>query len=146
MLYRALFPSDIFSEMERLHREVEQILEAGPSIRGTVRSGFSALNVGSTPHSVELYAFLPGIDPNKIEVTLEQGVLTISGERQDDLLTSQEKATIHIHERFSGHFRRVINLPDDVDPDSVDAKYADGVLHISLKREETAQPRRISIH
>jgi len=144
-MYRTLFPRDIFSELSRLQREMQQGFEAGPSIRGTGSSGFPALNVGRTPQAVELYAFAPGLDPEKIEVNLERGVLTISGERADNLPKREEEAAVHINERFAGSFRRVVSLPDDVDPDSVSAAYSDGVLRINLKRQESVLPRRIAI-
>ena len=55
------------------------------------------------------------------------------------------KVALHINERFTGRFRRVVSLPDDIDPNSVTATCRDGVLHISIKRRESAQPRRITI-
>ena len=80
-MYSSQFPRDLFAEMERLQREMQQAFDTvSPSIRGFAR-GYPALNVGSTPTSVEVYAFAPGIDPAKIEVNLERGVLTIEGER-----------------------------------------------------------------
>lgn len=146
MMFRSVFPRDVFAEMDRLQRELQQAFEIEPNIRGIGRGGFPAINVGSTAQSVELYAFVPGLDPEKIEVNLERGVLTISGERADDLQSQQEKANVHIHERFNGRFRRVVSLPDDVDPDGVSAQYRDGVLHISVRRREEVQPRRIAVH
>ncbi|HYD79014.1 MAG TPA: Hsp20/alpha crystallin family protein [Paucimonas sp.] len=145
-MYRSMFPRDIFEELDNLHRQFQRAFEIEPSIRGIARGGFPALNVGGTPQSVELYAFAPGLDPNTIEVHLERGVLTIAGERADDLSSREQEATVHINERFAGRFRRVVSLPDDVDPNGVSAQYRDGVLHISVKRREEAQPRRISIH
>ena len=56
-----------------------------------------------------------------------------------------DKAAVHINERFSGRFRRVVTLADDVDPNSVSADYHDGLLHIHVKRHESAQPRRITV-
>jgi len=141
MYFRTLFPRDIFAELERLQRDLQQSYD--PSIRGTARGGFPALNVGSTPKSVEIYAFAPGIDPAGLDVQIEKGVLTLAGERSPDSLP--EKATLHIEERFAGRFRRVVSLPEDIDPDSASAQYRDGVLHISIARKETAVPRRITI-
>ena len=146
MMYRSMFPRDIFAEMDRLQREMQQAFDIEPNIRGIGRGGFPAMNVGTTPQSIELYAFAPGMDPASIEVNLERGVLTITGERKDDLSSQQEKATVHINERFAGRFRKVISLSEDVDPDGVSAQYRDGVLHVSVKRREAIQPRRISIH
>ena len=145
-LYRSLFPRDVFAELDLLQREMQQALDVSPNIRGLGRGGFPALNVGGTAQSVEIYAFTPGLDPKTLEVNLDRGVLTIAGERNGQLPADDKKAAVHIHERFAGRFRRVVSLPDDVDPNGVSAEYRDGVLHVSVKRREEAQPRRISIH
>ncbi len=117
-----------------------------PSIRGFGRGGFPALNLGGTPQSVEIYAFAPGLDPAKLDVNLDRGVLTIAGERPAELPADDENAaTLHLNERFAGRFRRVVSLADDLDPKGVTADYRDGVLHISVKRRESAQPHRITV-
>lgn len=145
-MYRSLLNRDVFAELNRLQREVQQAFEYSPSIRGIGRGGFPAMNVGGTPQSVEIYSFAPGLDPSAVEIHLERGVLSITGERQSALPAPDEKkAAVHINERFAGRFRRVVSLPDDIDPNAVTANYRDGVLHISVKRRESALPRRISI-
>ena len=145
-MYRSLFARDVFSELDRLQREVQEAFDLSPSIRGIGRGGFPALNVGGTPQSVEIYAFAPGLDPATMEVNLDRGVLTIAGERPTNLPSgNDDKSAVHINERFSGRFRRVVSLSDDVDPNSVSADYHDGVLHIHVKRHESAQPRRINV-
>lgn len=143
MMYRSLFPRDVFAELDRLQREIQQAVDFSPSIRGAGRGGFPAMNVGGTAKSIEIYAFAPGVDPAGLEVQIEKGVLTISGERKRDV--APEKASVHIDERFAGRFRRVVTLPDDVDAAGVQAKYRDGVLHVSIPRKEAAQPRRIAV-
>lgn len=81
-----------------------------------------------------------------MEVSLDRGLLTIAGERPTTLPSGDDdKAAVHINERFGGRFRRVVSLSDDVDPNSVSADYHDGVLHIHVKRHESAQPRRITV-
>ena len=145
-MYQSMFPKDIFAEFDRLQRELQQTFGSESSIRGAGMSGFPALNVGGTPQTVELYAFAPGLDPASIEVTLERGVLTIAGERASDLPAQDEKTSLHINERFTGRFRRVVSLPeDDVNPGGVSAQYRDGVLHVSVKRRQAPQPRRITV-
>lgn len=145
MMYRTPFSRDLFAELDRLQREMRQAFDLSPSIRGATRGGFPAMNVGGTPASVEIYAFAPGVDPAAIEVQIEKGVLTIAGERKVELPPQDAKAAVHIDERFAGRFRRVVTLPDDIDANAVEAKYRDGVLHISIRRREAARPRRISI-
>lgn len=144
-MYRSLFRRDLFAELDRLQREMQQAFDISPSIRGFGRGGFPALNVGGTPQSVEIYAFAPGLEPASLNVNLDRGVLTISGERKASLPAADEKAAVHINERFAGRFSRVVSLSDDVDPNAVSADYTDGVLHVSAKRRESAQPRRITI-
>jgi HSP20 family protein len=144
-MFRSTFPRDIFAEFDRLQRELQQAFDSEPSIRGIRRGSYPALNVGGTPQSMELYAFAPGLEPSSIEVNLERGVLTISGERRPEI-PADEKSTLHINERFTGRFRRVISLPeDDINPSGVNAEYRDGVLHVSIKRREAAKPRRITV-
>jgi HSP20 family protein len=144
-MFQSSFSSDIFSELENLHQQVQRAFSAGTGIRGNTMGAYPMLNVGRTPQSIELYAFAPGLDPASIEVNLERGVLTIAAERNRDLPAKHEQSTIHINERFAGRFRRVLSLPEDVDPGNVSAQYRDGVLHIQLKRRESAQPRRITV-
>lgn len=145
MLYRTLFPRDLFAELDRMQRELQQSYDLSPSIRGFARGGFPAMNVGHTAQSVEIYAFAPGLDPASIDVQIEKGVLTVAGERKVALPSKDSKATVHIDERFAGRFRRVVTLPDDADANAVEANYRDGVLHISIQRHAAAQPRRIAI-
>ncbi|MDM0022427.1 Hsp20/alpha crystallin family protein [Variovorax saccharolyticus] len=148
-MYRSLFPRDMFAEMDRLQREMQQALDLSPTIRGFGRGGFPALNIGGTPQTVEVYAFAPGLAPDAIDITLDRGVLTIAGTRPSSLPERSDtasQAAVHISERFAGGFRRVISLPDDADPENVEARYRDGVLQITIQRRASAQPRRIDIH
>lgn len=142
MMAFSRFPRDILAELDRLQREVRQTSEMSPNIRGFSR-GYPAMNVGSTPHSVEVFAFVPGVNPNSLDIQIEKGVLTVAGERMAEAIP--DKATVHIDECFDGRFRRVVTLPGDVDPNAVQAKCSNGVLHISIARKESANPRQIAI-
>ena len=142
MYYRSLFPRDLFEEFDRLHRGSQSSFTPNPSIRGLAR-GFPALNIGATAKAVDIYAFAPGLDPATLDVQLIKGTLTIAGERKLDPLP--EKAALHIDERFAVGFRRVVSLPDDVDPNAIEANYRDGVLHVRIRRKEEARPRRITV-
>lgn len=144
-MYRSLFPRDMFAEMDRLQREMQQAFDLSPTIRGFARNGFPALNVGGTPRTIEIYAFAPGVDPATLEVQLERGLLSVAGERKRSLPAPDAKAAVHINERFEGRFRRVITLPEDADPEQVEAKLRDGILRITVQRRASAQPRRIAI-
>jgi HSP20 family protein len=145
-MYRSLFPRDVFAELDRLQRDLSGALDFSPSIRGLGRGGYPAINVGSTPGAVQVVVFAPGLDPASIDVQLDRGVLTLAGERRPALpAANDEKATLHVNERFAGRFRRVVSLPDDIDPAAVSARYTDGLLHVTVQRRESAQPRRIEV-
>ena len=124
------YPNSLFGQFERMRRDLDEIFGA-PALASSIRSvspgTLPAINVGHTPSSVEVYAFAPGLDPAKTEITLDRGVLRITGERG------------------TGAFTRAVALSDDVDPDRVKATYRDGVLQVSIARRESAQPTRISV-
>ena len=149
-MYESLlnFPGSLFGDFERLRRELDDVFESGgvpASIRSVAPGAFPAVNVGSTPQSLEVYAFAPGIDAAKVDVTVDRGVLTIAGERPSTLPGGDTKVSVFSRERSSGAFRRAISLPEDADPTQVNATYRDGVLHISVARRQAAQPQRIAI-
>ena len=145
-MYRGLLSRDLFAELDRLHRFANQTFDISPSIRGLLNQRYPAINVGTSPQAVDVYCFAAGIDPDKLDVKLEKGVLSVSGERKDDTAYGNaENVNVHISERFAGRFHRVVTLPDDVDANEVTASYRDGILHIRAPRREAAQPRRIAI-
>lgn len=146
------FPGAFFGDFERLRRELDEVFDTGglpASIRSVAPGAFPAINVGNTAQSLEVYAFAPGIDASKVEVTVDRGVLTIAGERPSDLpeaeATAGARISVFSRERSSGAFRRAISLPDDADPSQVTASYRDGVLHVSIARRQAAQPTRITV-
>lgn len=142
------FPSSLFDPFDRLRREVDNLFGATglpSSIRAVAPGTLPAINVGRTSTSVEIHAFAPGLDPSKIEVTLDRGVLRIAGERASGIPDKDTKVHVYTHERDSGDFSRTIAMPDDIDPAHVHAHYVDGVLHLSIARRETTQPKRIAV-
>ena len=137
---------DLFA-FEALTRTMDQLLGLGTapsSIRAAARGAFPALNVGTTQDAVEIYAFVPGIDPASLEVTVDKGLLTIAGERPADT-PEGEGTSVYARERFAGGFRRVVSLPEDVDAGRVEASYRDGVLRIAVQKREQSKPRRINV-
>jgi HSP20 family protein len=148
-MYESLwsFPGGVWGDFDRLRRELDDIFGNGsPSnIRSAAPGAFPAINVGQTPSSVEVYAFAPGIDPAKIDVVIDRGVLTISGERPATQAGSEQRTSVYTRERPTGAFKRALSLPDDIDPARVQATYRDGVLNVSIARREEAQPKRITV-
>jgi HSP20 family protein len=147
----ASYPASLFSQFDLLRRELDDLfgLTGAPaSIRSATPGAFPALNIGRTPKSVEIYAFAPGIDPAKIDLVVDRGVLTIAGERPSALPETRNgdtRVSVYSNERFAGRFRRAIALPDDVDPAKVEARYRDGVLHVSIGRRDSELPKRIAV-
>jgi HSP20 family protein len=150
-------PAGLLAEFDRFQREFENAfggIGRPTSIRAVARGSYPAINVGSTPNSIEIYAFAPGLSRDKIEVSVEKGLLTMAGERVADSGAAgngagtgarDQRRSVYANERFSGRWKRVVSLPDDADPQGVDASYRDGLLHVSVKRRESAQPQRIPI-
>lgn len=139
------FDSDLFDEFRRMQREVGQLFGTAPrplAIRAATRGAYPPINLGSTPEQVDVYLFAAGVQPESLDIAIQQNLLTISGERR---LTTEEGANYYRRERFDGSFRRVVTLPEDVDPDRVDARYRDGVLHITIQRRESAKRRQIKV-
>jgi len=89
-------------------------------------------------------ADLPGVDKDNIDVKLENGVLSIRGEKRSQSETG-EGTRHHRRERFHGTFARSFTLPEAVRADAIDASYRDGVLSLSIPKAEEAKPKAIDI-
>lgn len=140
------FDSSLFSEFRRLEQEMDQFFgrRSWPAaIRSAVGGTYPPINVGATPERVNVYLFAVGLDPKSLDISIQQNLLTVSGERK---MPARENVHYYRQERFDGDFRRVITLPEDVDPDRVEAHYRDGLLHISVQRREVARPRQIQVN
>lgn len=89
-----------------------------------------------------LSAELPGFKKEEIDVTLEEGVLQLKAERQSE----EPQGTQHLKERRFMKVQRRLALPAVVDPDSVDARFEDGVLHLQMRKSADSRRRRIELH
>jgi HSP20 family protein len=89
-------------------------------------------------------AELPGVDKSSLEVTAQGDQLTLRGERTID--AAEKKASYHRREREGGRFRRVVTLPQPINPDEIRATYRNGVLEVELPRAAELKPRKISVH
>jgi HSP20 family protein len=142
--------ADMFTELNRLQQYIEQALRPleRSSIRALPGASFPVLNVGTTPETIEIQALAPGLDPASLEITLDRGLLTIAGERRSDLPPEERgaRSSVYARERFTGRFRRVLTLPDEADPQRVDAAYRDGILRITVAKRESSRPRRIEVN
>lgn len=126
-------------------RLVQQFFAAPwPGDSATRATGFgSAIDVTETDAEVLLRAELPGVDPDQVEITLHEGVLTIAGEKKDE--SRAENEAWRIRERRFGSFRRSFELPTAVDESSVSAEHKHGVVTVRLPKMSPVKPRKIDI-
>ncbi len=140
---------DWFADFEQLQDRLDELFggrAATSSIRAVGRAGaFPALNIGTSADALEIYAFAAGIDPRSIDVSVERGVLAISGERSAPAPKAGEERNVYASERFGGRFRRVVTLPEDADPARVEASYRQGVLKVVVPKHESSKPRQIQV-
>ncbi|MEM5340773.1 Hsp20/alpha crystallin family protein [Paraburkholderia azotifigens] len=140
------FGTDLFNELDRLQRHVSGVFGGGfpASIRSSRAGAFPRLNIATTEDAIEIVAFAPGIDLSKLDLSIDKGLLTIAGERPA-ARPAEEGTRAYAQERFNGTFRRVVELPQQADPDNVQARYTDGLLVIRVGRREASKPRAITV-
>lgn len=101
------------------------------------------LDVYEKPDSFVVKADLPGMSSEDIEVTLDQNLLSISGERK--VTEAVDEENYHRIERRFGSFRRTVSLPARIDADGIQANFADGVLEVIVPKADEAKPRTIKV-
>ena len=101
------------------------------------------VDIEETEHDYVIRAELPGMDKDKVKVTVEDGVLTLSGER--DLERTVEGKTYHRIERSHGTFSRSFTLPEESDAENVAAQFTNGVLAVRVAKREEALPKLIEV-
>ncbi len=132
--------SGLQDEVERMFRSV-----LGEGDRPATAGAWSpALDVEENDDGFTLHVELPGTSPDDVEITLEENVLTIQGERRFYNEEQDTSGFRRIERRF-GRFHRAVRLPDRVDGDRVEATFQDGLLEIAVPKAEEAKPRRISV-
>jgi HSP20 family protein len=103
-----------------------------------------AVDIHEEPERYVISADVPGVDPNAIEVSMENGVLTISGARRSE--RSEERASgARRVERLYGNFYRRFALPDTADADNVEARSVNGVLEVTIPKKAQPQPKKITV-
>jgi HSP20 family protein len=138
---------DPFRELRSLQDEVNRVFSTSFN-----RSGDNELMRGAWSPSVDIYenkdqivleAELPGMKPEDVNISIENNVLTVHGERKFE--KKDEQDNFHRVERSYGSFTRSFTLPPTVAADSADAVFENGVLRLMLAKREEAKPRRIEI-
>lgn len=127
----------IFDDLYGLRDEISRGVGAGAPER------FPPVDAWVNDEKIVLEFELPGIAPEKLDVSVKGDTISLSGERTPDEL--QDSDAYHRQERLYGSFRRTLQLPFRVEGDKVDACYEKGILRVTLARCEADKPRRIEI-
>ena len=139
---------DPFQDLLSIQDEMNQVFGrvlGQPGQRGeqTARAWAPALDISERKDAYVVAVELPGVEPNDVDVTLEEGMLTISGERRFTSETHEQQ--YHRVERRYGQFRRSITLPSQVEADAIQASFENGVLEVVVPKAEAAKPKKIEI-
>ncbi|HEY2959957.1 MAG TPA: Hsp20/alpha crystallin family protein [Actinomycetota bacterium] len=140
---------DPFQDLLAIQDEMNQVFgrALGRGERGggeaAARGWAPALDIAERNDAYVVTVEVPGIKPEELEITVEDGTLTISGERRFESETKEQQ--FHRVERRYGAFRRSITLPAGVRADAIDASFEDGLLKVVVPKAEEAKPRRIEV-
>ena len=137
---------DPFRDVAGLQDEVERVFRdvlGGARAPATAGAFAPALDVEETEDQFVLTIELPGVAPEDVDITLEENVLTVAGERA--FHPDKDTDAFRRIERNYGRFHRAVRLPDRVAGDQVEANYSDGLLTITVPKAEEAKPRRIEV-
>jgi HSP20 family protein len=133
-----------WSLLHQLHRELDRAREGGDGEGSTATAEWApAVDIKEDPDKFILQADLPGVKPEEIDISMEEGVLTIKGEKKTEAKT--EKEGYKRVERTYGSFYRRFSLPDTANPDAISAKSNHGVLEIVIPKREAVQPKKINV-
>jgi HSP20 family protein len=138
-----------FRQLSSLRDEIDRLFEAPLSSLTELSQPFSggwvpALDLYEDKDNYVVKMELPGMSKEGIDISLHDGVLSVSGERKDE--QKHEDGETYRSERFFGRFQRSITLPASVDGSKVNASYQDGILTITLPKAEEAKPKQITIN
>ena len=138
---------DPMREMARLSEDMTRLmseLTGGRGVQESIRGAWvPPVDVRETTDAIEIDVELPGFSPEDVEVSLENGVLTLRGERVFE--EAAEGGVWHRVERAYGAFERAFQVPRSVDPEKVGARFENGVLHLTLPKREESKPRTIKV-
>lgn len=134
-----------FYEMEKHLRDLHRALDVPAQGHDSLLEGFwsPAVDVIDRADSIILKAELPGLSRDDIEVTIENNMLTIRGEKKEE--KEHKDGDIVRSERYYGTFHRAFTLPSTVNPEQVEAKFDRGILELTIGKKEEAKPRQIRV-
>lgn len=139
----AIIRWDPFREMTQVQSQFNRLVDQVWNGSGRQESWLPAVDVFDRKDAVMLKAELAGMDPDDIQIEVEDNVLTIKGERRFEEQVEDER--YHRVERRFGSFQRSLALPQGVKPDEIQAGYEDGILTVTVPKAEEEKPRRIEV-
>ena len=139
MIYRTAMTTPVFG----LRREIDRLFEDAFGREGGRAGWTPTADVREDAKSLMFEFELPGLRPEQVEITADNGVLTVRGEKEERRET--EEGRHHIAERSYGSFTRSFQLPQGVDEERIEAGFADGVLTVVVPKAALPQPRKIAI-
>lgn len=142
MLYRTTLSAPVFG----LRREIDRLFDDTFGRGGDGVSAWSpAVDIRETENEMVLELEMPGIKPEEVELTAENGVLTVKGEKRSQRKEGDETNRYHIVERSYGSFMRSFQLPQGIDESKIEADHSNGILSIHIPKAALPQPHRIQI-
>lgn len=142
-MFRKSSTPSIWREMERMQREMNRLFTDYSPTRYRSAPSYPAMNLWADEESVIIRAELPGLKPDDLNISIDEGDLSLSGRRTPEEMP--EDATYHRQERNYGSFTRSIRLPFKIEADDVEATMKNGVLTLMLPRAEEDKPKKITI-
>ena len=132
--------------LEQMRREMERAVDTRTAEGSSVATSdwVPAVDIKEDADSFVIVADIPGVDPKDIEVHMENGMLTIKGEKESE--KKEEREGYKRVERSFGSFYRRFSLPDSADPDKITVSSNHGVLEVRIAKHEKVQPRKISVN
>jgi HSP20 family protein len=150
MLVRRVWPSrptfdGSFSDFDQIRREMLRLLDTatGDGAADTTAGVFPPMNITQDDDNFYLRAEVPGIKPAELSISALRNRVSISGKRE--IPREHDRVSYHRRERPEGAFDRSVTLPTEVDAERVEARYADGILTLTLPKAEQAKPRQIAV-
>ena len=136
-----LLTRNLFQELDRFNHEMDALFKGHHN--RSERSDFPLTNVVEEEDHFKVYSLLAGVDPKEVEVTFEDAILTIAGEKKSDI---DDKKNYLRQERAFGTFNKQLKLRVPVDVESIKAQYKNGVLEININKAPEAKPVKIEVN
>ena len=134
-----------FGDLDQVRREMRRLFDtfAGDTVADRGAGVFPPVNISQDADNYYLRAEIPGIKPEELALSAVANRVSLAGRRE--IQREQDRVSYHRKERADGSFNRTVTLPTEIDAQRVDARYADGILTLTLPKAEETKPRQITV-